>query len=314
MQLPGLSVILPNYNHAKYLPDALEAIMRQSVPPAEVVLIDDGSTDNSMEVITRFAAKYPTIRVYQNDQNRGVVYTMNRGIGLAQSEFLLFTAADDMLLPGFLEKSMRILAEYPKAGLSSTASTWRYEDSGLSWQMAAGLSDKPSYLTPAELVQLGVRGKLMISSSSVVFRKQALIDVGSYIPELRWHTDWFACFTTAFRFGMCYLPESLSLVNILPKSYYTGRNKQQHREVLTGILERLNSPAFSDVQPRVSDSGALSLFSIPMLKIVLSRREFWPFMNLTFLRRTLWRSAELGGKRMLPRPVARLILKWLYGA
>jgi hypothetical protein len=113
---------------------------------------------------------------------------------------------------------------------------------------------------------------------------------------------------------MCYLPESLSLVNILPKSYYTGRDKQQHNEVLTGILERLNSSAYADVRPRVRDSGALSLFSVPMLRIMLSRREFWPFINLTFLRRTMWRSAELAGKRVLPRWLAGLVLKHLYNA
>jgi hypothetical protein len=208
---------------------------------------------------------------------------------------------------------MRLLAQHRQAALCSTVSEWRYVDSGLSWQMAAGLADKPTFLSPEELVRLGRSGRLMISSSSVVFRKEALQDVGVFIPELRWHADWFACFISAFRFGMCYVPESLSVVNILPKSYYTaGSKKLEHRQVLVGILEKLNLPGFADVRPRVIASGALSLFSTTILKIMLSRREFWPFINATFLRRALWRSAELTGKRVLPRWMARAVLKHLY--
>jgi len=311
--MPSLSVVVPNFNHAKYLPLSLPAILQQSFRPLEVIVLDDASTDNSVEVIERFARENPTIRLVRNEKNLGVMPNLNKGVSLARGDYVFIGSADDEAMPGLFEASMRLLAQHDKAALCSTISEWRYVDSGLSWQMATGLADKPCYLSPTDLVRLGCRGKLMISSSSVVFRKAALLDVGIFIPELRWHADWFACFISAFRFGMCYVPESLSVVNILPKSYYTAGSKRlDHQQVLLGILQRLNSPAFADVRPRVRDSGALSLFSIPILKIMLSRREFWPFINLTLLRRTLWRSAELTGKRVLPKWLAREILKRLY--
>lgn len=312
MTLPTLSVIVPNYNHAHYLPNFFKAVLSQSATITELIILDDASTDNSVEIIRRIAAENPFIRLVQNEKNLGCMPTLNKGLELARGDYVFTGGVDDEVMPGFFEKSMTLLAKYPEAGLCSTASEWKYVDSGLSWLMAFGLAEHPAYLGPEELVRLGKRGKLMISSSSVIYRRDALDNVGRFQLALRWHADWFACFISAFRFGLCYLPEPLSLVNIIPKSFYTGRKKEEQREVLWKLLELLNSPDFADVRTRVRDSGALSLFSIPMLKIMLSRRKFWPFINLTYLRRTLWRSAELTGKRLLPRWLARAVLNRLY--
>src|SRR5437762_2359536 len=95
MSLPTLSVVVPNYNHAHYLPKCLAAILGQSLPPTEVIMIDDGSTDNSLEVLGQLAREHPNLHVHRNERNRGVVWTANRGIDLAQGDYLFFTAADD---------------------------------------------------------------------------------------------------------------------------------------------------------------------------------------------------------------------------
>jgi hypothetical protein len=76
-----------------------------------------------------------------------------------------------------------------------------------------------------------------------------------------WHADWFAMTTCAFRHGLCFIPEMLSIINILPKSYYTaGRRKDEHRHVLSNILELLSTPPYADVRPKIQQCGALSLF------------------------------------------------------
>src|SRR5438874_2539922 len=120
MKLPTLSVVIPNYNHGKLLPSAINAIVQQSVPPFEIIIIDDGSTDNSVEVIKELARRQPTIKFYQNDQNRGVSFTLNRGIDLASGDYAYFPGADDEILPGFFEKSLALLAQHPEAGISCT--------------------------------------------------------------------------------------------------------------------------------------------------------------------------------------------------
>jgi hypothetical protein len=104
------------------------------------------------------------------------------------------------------------------------------------------------------------------------------------------------------------------LVNIHPKSYYTHGSKQpEHLEVLRRMAELFTSPQFADILPRVRDSGVLSMFATPMLKILLSRREFRQFVNWPFLRWMIWRNAELLGRDMLPGSVKQWILNRFYG-
>jgi len=170
-------------------------------------------------------------------------------------------------------------------------------------------------LSPNDLIPIGRQGKLLISSSSVIFKREALCDVGLFLPDLRWHADWFAVHTVAFRFGLCFVPECLSLVNILPGSFYTaGSKRPEHWQVLARILELLNLPAYADVRPRIRDSGTLSLFATPMLRLMLRHNEFRPFLNWPFLRWTAWRMAELTGKKVLPHWLARWVLNHWYRA
>ena len=311
--LPTLSVIVPNYNHARFLDSSLPSILRQSFQPLEVIVLDDASTDNSIEVIRRYATQNPLVRLVQNEKNLGVMPNLNKGIGLARGQYVFIGSADDEVLPGLFEHSMRLLAQHPQAGLSCTICEWRYTDSGLSWHMGVGMAEQAAYLSPDDLVRVGRKGKLLISSSSVIFKREALRDVGLFRQDLRWHADWFAETVAAFRFGLCFVPQSLSLVNIIPKSYYTaGRERPEHRQVLTQILELFNSPAFADVRPRIRSSGALSLFATPVLRVMLGRKAFWPFLNWTFLRLTLLRNAELIGKKVLPLWLARWFLNRYY--
>lgn len=311
---PRLTVVVPNYNHAQYLPRCLDALLGQSVPPFEILVIDDASTDNSLEVLERYARAHPNLRVERNDRNRGVVFGLNRGLELARGDYVCFPAADDELQPGYVEKSLRLLAQHPQAGLSCTVCRWCYVDSGLTWLMGAGMAERACFLPPEELVQIGRRGRLFLGTSSIIWRKDALREAGGFIPELRWHCDWFAAFVPAMRYGVCFVPEPLSVFNIFTQSYYSsGRRRGEHREVLRRLVELLCEPSYADVRPRIRDSGALSLFALPMLRILLSRREYWEFINATYLRQTLWRCAELTGKRILPRPLQRWCLKTFYG-
>ncbi len=112
-----LSIVLLNYNHARYIGEALQAILGQSYKPWEVIIVDDASTDNSIDVIEKFIRRDPTVRLLKNEHNMGVERSANRGLEYASGDYIFSAAADDKILPGLFEKSIRMLALYPQAGL-----------------------------------------------------------------------------------------------------------------------------------------------------------------------------------------------------
>src|SRR6266852_1320603 len=99
MSDPCISAIIPNFNHAKFLPRVVASYLNQPVLPAEIFLMDDASTDNSIEVMEQLAREHPLIRLVRNKKNMGCNATMNRGMELAKCDYVIFTAADDEVRP-----------------------------------------------------------------------------------------------------------------------------------------------------------------------------------------------------------------------
>ena len=107
-----ISVIIPAYNAASTLAECLESVARQSVRPFEVILVDDGSTDNTRRVAAKFEAKF-TLRIV-SQANSGLGKARNAGMAAATGDAYAFLDADDVWLPGKLEQGMKGLLKYPK--------------------------------------------------------------------------------------------------------------------------------------------------------------------------------------------------------
>jgi glycosyltransferase involved in cell wall biosynthesis len=299
---PALSVVIPNYNHAQYVPRCLEAMLRQSIQPAEILVLDDASTDNSVEVVQALASKHPVVRLHRNERNLGVVANVNRGIDLARGDYVFSAAADDEVAPGFFEKSLALLAKNPQAALCCTIGDYREAATGLNWHMGVGVADRPSYLSPEQMVEAERKGGFYIPPHSVIFRKNALLEVGGLRPELKYACDWFAMYVAGFRHGICFVPEPLAIFNVLPNSYYQRgrRDRTGHRTLIHTLLESLNDPKINDAAKRICRSGSLHLFGWPALRAVLFTPAYRHFFGWRFAYRALAHSARIGLKQITP--------------
>jgi glycosyltransferase involved in cell wall biosynthesis len=112
-KIPQVSVIIPAYNSAKYLPEAIASVLEQTYTDYEIIVINDGSTDNTHEVVTPYLDK---IRYFEQS-NQGVSATRNRGIYLAKGELIAFLDADDIFLPQKLAQQVEILLTQPEIGI-----------------------------------------------------------------------------------------------------------------------------------------------------------------------------------------------------
>lgn len=111
---PLFSVLIANYNNGQYLQEAIDSVLAQSYPNWEIILVDDGSTDNSREIYSTLKDN-PRIHIYYNDKNEGCGYTKRRCAELANGELCGFLDADDILLQDALEHHVNAHTQHPEA-------------------------------------------------------------------------------------------------------------------------------------------------------------------------------------------------------
>ena len=131
MDMTLISVVMPAYNSEKYLRQAVESVLAQTVTDWELLLLDDGSTDAGPALMEQLAARDGRIRVHYNEQNLGVGQTRTRGVALAEGEWIAFLDSDDMWTADKLEKQLALLERFPQAALLYTGSGFMTESGAL---------------------------------------------------------------------------------------------------------------------------------------------------------------------------------------
>jgi glycosyltransferase involved in cell wall biosynthesis len=107
-----ISVVIPCYNAAAYVGEAVRSVLTQTLPPHEVIVIDDGSTDASATVLSEFGSSVTLVR----QTNQGVAAAVNLGVSKARGEAIAFLDADDVWLPDKLERQVAVLMAEPSFG------------------------------------------------------------------------------------------------------------------------------------------------------------------------------------------------------
>ena len=279
--------MLCNYNHSQYLHESLNAICGQTRPPDEVVIVDDGSTDNSLSIIEEFAGRHPFVRVLKNERNCGLLYSIDRALTKARCDFVVWAAADDLLLPNFLERNIDCLVQNPTAKMTlSRLATFRDgSDEIVSYTeknhgAAFDFGTAPKYWSPAELRERLRKDYLWLSGNTVMVSRLALIQAGGFDPKLRWHADYFTLWVVALRSGAFTIPETLAAIRQRAQTYSSAgmSNRREQRATLGRLADKLTAEGWRDVGLAVFHCPSLlSPFGLLMLEVLLSKPRSWPF-------------------------------------
>lgn len=249
----SLSVLIPNRNDSRYLPRCIGSVLEQSVPPDELIIVDDESTDDSVPVIERAIAGCPYARLYRNPKNLGATGNTNLALGYASAKYVYFLGANDFVLPGMFAAAKNCLERHPQAGIWS-AMIWLVDEDDRFLRVhrspVIGLGD--AFVAPEKVPDLMRRHGNWLTGQTTVYLRDALIEAGGFRPELRALTDLFSAHVVATRHGACFTPRPLAIMRLHKGSFLSGT--LQDERAFEAILERIRREG-PGIEPRLFTAG-----------------------------------------------------------
>jgi glycosyltransferase involved in cell wall biosynthesis len=292
MVLGLVSIIMPNRNHAQFLPRAIEALLGQTYPDLELLVVDDSSSDNSREVVRRYAGKDPRVRLLELTDHHGINRAVSAALPKVSGEYVYFAAADDVVAPAFLKRMVAQLAHHRSAGLCFSDPTERNEATGRVEAFPLYLSEAPVFYDADALALTLHHSYFHISSNTAVYRTASIRAAGGYRKDLDWLSDWFVTSVVALRHGACYVPEQLTYLTVRADSYSATnlRNAAVQHQLIEKVLNLLLQPEFHDVAQRVRSAGLLPEYHMRTLFWLAGSRAGWRFLTPHVVARVLMRA------------------------
>ena len=211
-----VDIIIPAFNAARYLPAAIESVISQTFDDWQILLVDDGSTDNTQEIVNSFLDRLGPKIKYIKQENRGVSAARNTAILASKAEFLALLDADDMWMPCRLSESLKVLVERPQAGLCYGLITSIDPDGRLGNSWEGNLSNAAGHIAP----QIYLRA-VELPSPTITIRRICIDEVGIFDESLRVTEDRDLWLRIALRYEVAFVPKVLALYRMSPSSLTT---------------------------------------------------------------------------------------------
>lgn len=291
-----VSVVIPTYNNADLVAEAVESVLAQTYARKQVAVVDDGSTDDTAARLKRFGSDIAFIR----QEHLGPPFARNTGIRKSSGELVAFLDSDDLWLPDKLERCVTALERSPQAGVVYTAVRIHEMDSGRKYLL-------PQYTLSGHIARelfLECRG---VNTSTLVVRRSCFDAVGMFDEELFRAQDWDLMIRLAEGFEYAHVPEPLTERRLHGRSLsVTHRHlyKRYNLRVLEKALERkpsLYADLAKDAFARAHFRFGMDLYADFRMKD--ARKEFSASMG----RRWNWKAFNYYIRACLPRFIVRAL-------
>jgi GT2 family glycosyltransferase len=216
---PSVTLVVPNYNHARYLADALESLGSQVRAPDRVLIIDDASTDDSVAVISRFIAKHPSWELIRHEKNQGVTRRQNEALAAVDTEWIGFLGADDALHPTYLEKAVAQAARHPEVGLISACCEIIGPPGSRMLRPMMLPAAKSTALSPADVRAALLAGDNYFPGTVSLYRRSAIQALGGFDENAGSFADALLARQLALSFGFYFIADILGYWRIHGDNY-----------------------------------------------------------------------------------------------
>ncbi len=212
--LPRVSIVLPVYNGASYVDEAIESIRSQSLVDWELIVVDDGSEDDSMEQCRRHAEDDERIKLFSNGVNLGLARTMNRGVRLCRADYIAVQEQDDISTPNRLRLEASILDAHPSVGVVSGVAEW-IEGDGEVIRRFPGLLERGGQYPSSkrEMVRyLYLEGCKVVNAGCMFRREVIAADRAPFLEDAKHAIDWRFFLETAHEWAFYGVRETVVLM------------------------------------------------------------------------------------------------------
>jgi hypothetical protein len=202
-----LTVVIPHFNQSHVLPRAVASVIAQEMNDIEIIIVDDGSTDGSDDVLRALERGDPSIRVIRSAENKGAPTALNTGLAAARGRYVSFLGADDCVLPGFSRAMIAALERYSDAALACGEVAIISKESAVNGLRPITVpAMRKTYLTPAMVRRRIARTDNWICNTVAVHRIEMIRAASGFDPTLGSFCDGFLCRTLAFTHGFVFVP------------------------------------------------------------------------------------------------------------
>ena len=264
--MPRVSVCIPAYNHAAYLPVGLDSVLSQSYPDFEIIVADDGSTDGCLEVAQGFARAHPEkVRVvtHPGGENRGVTATFNLAVSHSRGEYLAWLGSDDVWLPGKLEAQVRQLEQHPEWGLV-------YSLAEVIDAEGRRTGDSTGQDLTGDLIPGLVAGNF-IPNLTVIHRRSCIEQYGLYDPVLL-YSDWEMWLRLADHQDFGFLNQILAQYRVHGQNVFAAARRANHLQRDLDVLLSIQSRAESS-QGRLHTPRNLALIALRTAAVYFAKAQ-----------------------------------------
>lgn len=242
-----ITIVVTSYNYQKYLKDTVNSILSQNFSEWEMIVVDDASSDSSVEILEEFAKNDNRIKLIKNEKNLGLCKSLQKGIKAASGEWIAFLESDDLWTENHLQKITEIIKKYPQTGLifndveafgdrDSVKGKQKYFDENRKFLKHKSF---PSNM----FFDLGAVNRIP-TFSCVCIKKEELLKCDFSAPIDKF-LDWWFYIHLARNNHFYYIPEKLTKWRLHRESYIKNKNKKKHLPM--GLL------ALSDIIWREKD-------------------------------------------------------------
>ena len=298
--MTAVSIVTPHFNHSECLLRLFGAVSNQTFSDFEWVIIDDCSTDNSRQVLDELVTIDPRIRLIQNEVNKGPVTSGLTGLEACVGEYVYFVAADDLILPEYIDTMIRPFIDHPEVQMTTSIPMWTDEDAQRTKIVESVFWGNESRFFSPKDFSASLSGGFIAGHATMYRNTPQFRELFRYLLsiDVAWYFDWLLNLHLAFKSGVFFVNEFNALMVNSDETFSSKGKKdvEAQIQVFRNLLDYLLAPEQEDSLQYWIESSAMSHFGMDeaLLVAVYKEKKYWsPVVQLLLAEPLFLRSKKI---------------------